>query len=147
MPPGPYYGFVHLDANGNPHIDELGGTVTTQSAMVSSLDLKTAANTLAYTVPAGKKFLLFDVIVECLTSTAVIVAPIVSVGKTSGATDWTSGLTITGMVAGKVYLLASIGSLTGFTSFAAGETVYFNVTTGATATVLTANIRLVGMLV
>lgn len=117
-------------------------------ARVTGIDLKSAASTNLYTVPAGKTLYVTDVIVE-ITAVSVFATPVsVEVGKTASFDEWLSAVSLVGLdTVGEFVSLASTSLLPVHKTFAATEVVALNVTVGAGATTLTGAATIFGYLI
>ena len=117
-------------------------------ATITSINLKNIGATTLLLVPAGKTLIIYDVLLFTTAADTVTVAPIVSVGKAASYNEWLALSTMTGLTSiAKTISLNSTALGLIQSSFAAGETVAFNVGTGATATTLTVTAYLIGILV
>lgn len=114
-------------------------------SVVTGIDLKTTGTTSLYTVPAGRKALITDLIIHLTTGTSVSVVASISLGTNS--TDFNNIFAI--------YALTNLDTTDEFNknspivavASAAASVVTLNVTTGATATTATARAVLIGVLV
>jgi hypothetical protein len=111
----------------------------TRVATVSGVDMKTAASTTLYTVPAGKTFICTSLMIRNNSASLA--------GGTSYAfTTWRSGIDLSGMTATTGARRLSMTDNTTFTPIAAGGTFQLTVTTGSTLA-CTATIDVFGYLV
>lgn len=125
-----------------------GHNVSLKLARVTGIDLKSAASTNLYTVPAGKTLYVTDVIVEITAVNTFATAATVEVGKTAAFDEWISATALTGLdTVGEFVSLASSAALVVHKTFAATEIVALNVTVGAGATTLTGAATIFGYLI
>ena len=111
----------------------------TKVATINLVDVKTAASTALYTVPAGKTFYISRVTIR--NNTASLAG-----GTSYGFTGWRSGIDLSGMTTTTGFRELIMVDNTTYTPIAAGGVFYFIVTTGATAAG-TASIDVFGYLV
>lgn len=123
-------------------------------ASVTGVDLKTTGQTTLFTVPntpvtTGKKFIVTDILVRVDTANTVTVAPIIRVGKSAGYTEYITTATLTGLdaVGEYKYLSEYMTGADVHTQFDLGDVIKLDVTTGATATTLTADFYLFGIFI
>lgn len=95
-------------------------------ATVSGVDMKTAASTALFTVPAGKSFIVDSVVIR--NNSASLAG-----GTSYGFTSWRSGVDLSGMTVTTGFRKLYCADNTTYTPIAAGAVFYFIVTTGATA--------------
>lgn len=123
-------------------------------ASVTGVDLKATGQTTLFAVPntpplAGYKFMVTNVLVRVNTADTVTGAPIIRIGKSAAYTEYLTTATLTGLDAVgeyqwlNVYLTATDIQ----TQFDLGDTIKLDVTTGATATTLTADFYLFGIFI
>lgn len=122
--------------------------LATKLATVTGVNGKTTGATNLYTVPTGKTLILLSVVPRVTAADTVTVPPIIQIGKTPAFTEWLATGTLTGATAvGKLFNLGNFVATTVASTFAAGEIVAVNFTTGATATTLTVAFDVIGYLV
>lgn len=115
---------------------------------VTGVDLATTGQTTLYTVPTGKTLIITEVILRVTAANAVIIVPSLRIGKASSYNEWLPITALTSLNAtDKFLMLSSSAALLMHQSFAAGEVVKIDVTTGATATTLTAEVFTFGFLI
>lgn len=121
------------------------GTVNILS-VTTGIDLKTVAATLLYTVPTGRKAIVTQIVIHATLATTVTVPAAASVGQNAASyNDIVAITTFTGLnITDQVYTEDPTAV---YVSVPASTGIYLNVTTGATATALTAEIILIGFLV
>lgn len=108
-------------------------------AIIPSINLKTTGQTTLITVPAGKTLDIVDIRLIVTAANTIAVAPALRVGKSPSYNEWAPITTLTGLNAtNQVFSLATSAAGLIRSVFVAGETVKLDVTTGATATTLTA---------
>lgn len=121
---------------------------TTGVALLSttaSINAKTVATTNLYTVPAGKKAIITDIILHVTAADTVTVVPTLGVGVAAGEIDIMPSTSLTGFDAlNELYKYSCTGT---YVSVAAGGIIKLGVDTGATATTMTISVYLMGFLV
>ncbi len=114
----------------------------------TGIDLKTIATHTIYSVPTGKKLILQDVIVLISADDTASVAATVRVGITAAFTEFVGNTTLTGLLSAGQYLsLAESAGTSTRKVMSNGDAVSLDITTGATATTLTATVYVIGYLV
>lgn len=111
----------------------------TRISTTTGVDMKTAASTALFTVPAGKTFYIHHVVIRGNSAS-------LAGGISYGVTSWRSGVDLSGMTVTTGFRTLNMVDNTTYTPIAAGAIVYWIVTTGATAAG-TATIDLFGYLV
>jgi hypothetical protein len=111
----------------------------TKVSTTSGVDMKTAAATTLFTVPAGKTF--YPVLVRIRNNSASLAG-----GTSYGFTGWRSGVDLSGMTVTTGYRDLFSADNTTYTPVAAGGTFQITVTTGSTAA-CTATVVVFGYLV
>lgn len=115
----------------------------------TGINAKTVANTLLYTVPAGKICIVTQAIVRCTAATAITVGPTLSMGRNGTsyndvyASAVLTALINTGPGAGSGFGFGTIGM---FAQAAAAEGIYVALTNASTGTSQTLAIDLLGYL-
>jgi len=111
----------------------------------ANVDLRALGVVTIYTVPAGKKAIILGIILHAMSADTVTVAPQISVGVNPSSSNI--------FATEKLFNFNSVGDMytlwnntTQYTIANAGETLDLNVSTIATATALTATIRIIGIL-
>lgn len=113
-------------------------------ARVDSIDLKSVASTLLYTVPTGFSFYITGVAVRVTAANSISAAATAGVGKTNSTFEFFPATAMTNLHSlNQVYLFLPAGTLA---IASAGETVRFNVTVAATGTSQVASVDLIGIL-
>jgi hypothetical protein len=108
-------------------------------ATVSGVDVKTAASTALYVVPAGKTLRITGITVRDTSAS-------LAGGTSYSVTNWRQTFSLAALTTANTgYILVTGADLAQYTEIAAGTTVNFTVTTGATAAG-TATIDLMGYL-
>lgn len=108
-----------------------------------SVNAKIVANTLLYTVPAGKKLYLIAVIASDTSSSGITDGPTGGLGKSPGVND----------IAAEEHMAALTSPpetfsfpLTGMSCFlAGGDSIYSNISVGATGTSETVSYYIIGV--
>ena len=122
--------------------------VTNVLARVDSINLKTVAQTTLYTVPTSKKVIIQDILMMISDDDSASVGATVRVGKTAAFNEFVDNKTMSGLLNAGAYasLMEQVGSGT-MKIMSNGDVIALDVTTGATATTLTATVFVVGFLV
>ena len=108
-------------------------------ATITSVDMKTAASAALFTVPAGKTFIVDNIVIRSNTAS-------LAGGTSYGFTNWRTGIDLSGMTVTTGYRKLFTVDNTTYTTIAAGAVFYLVVTTGSTAA-CTATIDVFGHLV
>lgn len=135
-------GYVLQDSN-----DDITN-VSNILATVDSIDLKATGQTTLYTVPSQKKLVIQDILVMITDDDSASVAAVVRVGKSAAYNEYTDNITLTSMFNAGSYTFLSPtgGSIALRKVMSNGDVVALDVTTGATATTLTASVSVIGYL-
>lgn len=122
--------------------------------IVTGVDLKATGQTTLLSVPntppvTGKKFFVKDVMVRISAADTVTVAPTIRIGKAAAYTEYFPATALTGLDAVGEYKWLSeyLGAADIHSAFDLGDTIKLDVTIGATATTLTAEIHLFGIFI
>lgn len=119
-------------------------------ATVTSIDLKTTGQTTLLTVPGSGvgKVIITRIILRATSVSAPVSAPTVRVGLASAYTEWQTGMMSTAFGSSVVVdMFTDIGLITtslGRKVFSTSDVVKLDITTGATATTLTATAYVYG---
>jgi len=116
-----------------------GSSILSKVATVANVDMKTAASTTLYTVPAGKTFYPDHVIIRDNSAS-------LAGGSSYSFTNWRQAVDLQTMTATTGYRILLTTDNTTFTPIAAAGTFQITVTTGSTA-VCTATIEVWGSLI
>lgn len=132
-----YNGTIYFAGGGN----DLGLV----SIAVTGINAKTVANTLLYTVPAGKTFIPQGVVIRATAASSISAGPTIDISTTSGgAGNIYTTTAITALdTAGKIFTFGPYGMSV---SVAAAGTVYADLTAAANGTSETIEIDLIGYL-
>ena len=98
---------------------------------VSGVDMKTAGETTLYSVPAGKTFIPFGVVVRNNTA-SLAGGTDYDFGAASGASTWLQSVDLSGMTATTTARWLLSVTNTGYTPIPGGTAFVVKVTTGAT---------------
>lgn len=139
-------GFAHLDVNGNILADEVWSVIPVQLAKINGLDMKTTGATNIFTVPQGMNLLVFDFIFDPVSVVSKTIDPIIGIGRSANYNELCNNVIIP-MANGGMRKLTKEANIAAWQIFGGGDVVGINVTTGATATTCTCNVRLIGMLI
>lgn len=117
-------------------------------ASVESINLKTVAQTTLYTVPSQKKVIIQDIILLITDDDTASVGATLRVGKSAAYDEFVDNKTMSGLLNAGAYasLMEQVGSGT-MKVMSNGDVIALDVTTGATATTLTATAYVIGYLV
>lgn len=115
---------------------------------VDGIDFKTTGQTFLYTVPAGATIILYDVIIRMTSVSTVTVNPTIKVGLSPSYANWIGSTALPGSLFSNGYISLG-GSTTTLSpqSFNAGQDIYIDITTGATATTLTGSVYCLGFFI
>lgn len=132
-----------VDTNSDGTFVDLVGRLAT----VTGINLKVAASTNLYTVPAGKTAYITEVVLRITAVDTFAAGATISVGKTASFNEWLAATAMGSLSATNQFRLLS-HSAAGliYQSFAAAEILALSVTIGATATTLTAACDVFGYL-
>jgi hypothetical protein len=111
----------------------------TKIATVELVDMKTAASTTLFTVPAGKSLIVDTIVIR--NNSASLAG-----GTSYGFTNWRTGIDLSGMTVTTGYRKLFTVDNTTYTPVASGAAFQITVTTGSTAA-CTATIEIFGHLV
>jgi hypothetical protein len=112
---------------------------------ISNVSLISTGLTTIYTVPAGKKLLLLGIVLHAMSANTVTAAPQISVGVNPSTTNIFAAETLFSFDAiGDMYTLWPNANK--FIVANSNDVIDLNVNTAATAAVLTATIRIIGIL-
>lgn len=146
-----YTGYAHLGIDGIVPSAEITSSptgVVPVLSTTSNIDLKTAAATNLYTVPAGKTLIVTEIVLRVTAASGFAAGCTLSIGKSAAYTEWLAATAMTGLSAiGNYRLLSNSAAGLVYNVFAAGDVIALNVTIGATATTLTATAELQGYLI
>ncbi len=143
-----YGGYAHLGADGQVVTNELNTQTYGLLGKVTNVDLKATGQTTLYTVPAGKNAIITEIVVVLSNGNTITVPPIARIGLASAYTEWMPATTFTGLAAtNQSFNLSSSAALLVHTLFTTGQVVKVDVTTGATATTMTASFYVFGFLI
>lgn len=118
----------------------LNSIAKTKLSTTTGVDMKTAASTTLYTVPAGKVLYIFNITVRDTTAS-------LAGGTSYSFTNFRQAVDLSSMTtAGTDYMVIRGSDVTKYTETAAGVNIQITVTTGATAAG-TATVDLFGYLV
>ncbi len=114
------------------------------------VNLKNTGQTTLYTVPSNRSLIIIDVIPKVTLADTVVVGPTLTVGKSGALTDWLVSTAVSSALlstAGLSTSLANSALSLSHKFFSAGDIIQVDITTGATATSLTADFNVIGILI
>lgn len=114
-------------------------------AKITGIDLTAVALTTLYTVPAGKKCIVTDLITRLTSISGGVSVATVACGIAAGNADIVAAAALTGLTAvGKIDRMSPAGT---YVVGNAADIIKFNVTIGAVATTAVGEVHLLGYLI
>lgn len=115
---------------------------------IQAVDLTQSGQTLIQTVTTDTRFILTALLIQLIDVTDLTVAPAVSIGVAATYDNWCGATSLTGLdTEGKVVNLVELTADSNHVVFNSDEEVFLNISTPATATILSADVHVFGYLI